>query len=418
MTGAATARAARAAGLPGFAVFAAMLGAAGLPIYIHAPKVYADEYGVSLAALGVTLFALRLIDVVQDPALGWLADRLGPARGPAAALAAGLLGLAMLGLFAVAPPVAPLLWFALTLVVLFSAFSFLSIAFYAEGVGKAGRLGPGGHVRVAAWRETGTLLGIATAAMLPALAGGLGAPPYATFAAVFAALALVATLGMRGEWIGAGAATGFSGFRAVAADGQARRLLILALVNAAPLAVTSNLFLFFVDARLAAPGWEGPLLLLFFVAAAASAGLWGRAAAAFGIRPVLLGGMVLAIASFGWAATLGAGDVIAFAIICVASGAALGADMTLLPALFARRLARIAPAGGQAFGLWAFVQKITLAVAAAVLLPALGASGFQTGAADNPPEALRMLTILYALVPCGLKLIAIGLLVTTKLEEG
>jgi glycoside/pentoside/hexuronide:cation symporter, GPH family len=25
---------------------------AGLPIYIHAPKFYVDEYGVSLAALG------------------------------------------------------------------------------------------------------------------------------------------------------------------------------------------------------------------------------------------------------------------------------------------------------------------------------------------------------------------------------
>jgi hypothetical protein len=63
--------------------FAAMLAAAGLPIYIHAPKFYVDEYGVSLAALGVALFALRLIDVVQDPALGWLADAGRTAARPA-----------------------------------------------------------------------------------------------------------------------------------------------------------------------------------------------------------------------------------------------------------------------------------------------------------------------------------------------
>jgi GPH family glycoside/pentoside/hexuronide:cation symporter len=406
-----------APGLPGFAVFAAMLGAAGLPIYIHAPKVYADQYGVGLAALGATLFALRLIDVVQDPVLGWLADRLGRRRGIAAVLAAGLLGAAMIGLFAVTPPVAPLLWFALTLTLLFSAFSYLSIAFYAEGVGKAGRLGPGGHLRVAAWRETGTLTGIALAAMAPALASAVGAPPYASFALGFAALALVATLAMRREWQGAAADADLSGFRAVLADAQARRLLILALVNAAPLAVTSNLFLFFVESRLGAPGWEGPLLLLFFVAAAVSAGFWGRAAGALGIRPTLLGGMVLAILSFGWAAMLGSGDLWAFAVICVASGAALGADMTLLPALFARRLAVVAPHGGQAFGLWAFVSKITLAVAAAILLPTLQASGFESGT-DNPERALVTLTILYALVPCALKLVAIGLLVTTKLEEG
>ena len=62
--------------LPAYSLFAAMLAMAGLPIYIHAPKFYVDEYGVSLAALGGVLFLLRLIDVVQDPALGWLSRKL------------------------------------------------------------------------------------------------------------------------------------------------------------------------------------------------------------------------------------------------------------------------------------------------------------------------------------------------------
>ena len=44
--------------LPAYALFAGVLSAAGLPIYIHAPKFYVDEYGVSLAALGALLFAL------------------------------------------------------------------------------------------------------------------------------------------------------------------------------------------------------------------------------------------------------------------------------------------------------------------------------------------------------------------------
>ncbi|MDA9274841.1 MFS transporter, partial [bacterium] len=61
--------------LPAYAVFAAMLSAAGLPIYIHAPKYFVDEYGVSLAALGSVLFVLRLLDVVQDPLFGRLSAR-------------------------------------------------------------------------------------------------------------------------------------------------------------------------------------------------------------------------------------------------------------------------------------------------------------------------------------------------------
>lgn len=403
-----------AAPLPGYALFAALLASAGLPIYIHAPKFYVDEYGVSLAALGAVLFGLRLFDVVQDPALGWLSERLHRARGLAVAGAVALLAGSMIALFAVTPPVAPLLWFGLTLTGLFTAFSFLTITFYAQGVARAGRLGEGGHVRIAAWRETGALLGVSAAAVAPTILLATGSP-FALFAAGFAGLALLAAFAMRREWR-LPIAPEDSGFREVLADPIARRLLLIALLNATPVAVTSTLFLFFVESRLAAPGWEGPLLLLFFLSAAVSAPVWGRAARRWGEKRVLIAGMVLSILAFGYAALLGPGDLVPFALICVASGAALGADMTLLPAIFAGRMAHVAPNAGQAFGLWSFVSKFTLAFAAVTLLPLLDRAGFAAGA-DNPPAALAMLSVLYALVPCALKLMAIALLAATPLTR-
>jgi len=403
------------AGLAPWSLFAATLAAAGLPIYIHAPKVYVDQYGVSLAALGGVLFLLRLIDFGQDPFFGWLTERLRARRAAAVAVAVAVMAAAMVGLFAVAPPVAPLLWFAVTLTLLFSAFSFLTITFYAEGVAKASRLGPGGHVRLATWREAGALLGVCLAAAAPSVLLIVTDAPFAAFAAGFATACLLAAWAMRHEWSGAGTPGG-TGFRAVLADPVARRLLLIALVNATPVAVSSTLFLFFVESRLAAPGWEGPLLLLFFLAAALSAPLWGRVAERVGPKRALLSGMVLAIVSFSFTALLGAGDVAAFAVICLASGAALGADMTLLPAIFAARMARVAPNAGQAFGLWSFVSKFTLAFAAVTLLPLLEASGFAPGS-GNGPDALRMLTVLYALVPCALKLAAIALLAATPVKE-
>ena len=401
--------------LPNFALFAAMLASAGLPIYIHAPKFYVDEYGVSLAALGAVLFGLRLFDFVQDPALGWLADRTGAHRGAAVAGAAVLLAISMVGLFALGPMLPPLLWFGITLTGLFTAFSFLTICFYAEGVDKAERMGPNGHVRLASWRESGALLGVCVAAAVPTvLALGTGSP-FTLFAAGFAGLVLLAVFGMRMEWQSSRKSEN-TGFRGILADGVSRRLLLIALLNATPVAVTSTLFLFFVESRLLAPGWEGPLLILFFLSAAAAAPVWGRVAERIGAKSALLAGMVLAIASFAFAAMLGAGDTIAFAIICIASGAALGADMTLLPAIFSRRMSETDSDVGQAFGLWSFVSKFTLALAAITLLPLLDASGFQSGA-DNGPQALTTLTILYALLPCALKLIALGLLVMTPLKE-
>lgn len=407
------------AGLAGWSLFAALIAMAGLPIYIHAPKFYVDSYGVSLAALGGVLALLRLIDVVQDPLLGWLAEAGRAQRGTLVAMAAAVMAVAMLGLFAVTPPIAPLLWFALTLTGLFSAFSFLTIAFYAEGVAKAATLGEKGHLRLAGWREGGSLAGVCVAAVAPVALAVLTDQPFAAFAALFALLAIAAVLAMRGQWVGSvtPVANPLAAFRPALADGLTRRLLLIALLNAAPVAVTSTLFLFFVESRLLAAGMEGPLLLLFFLSAAVSTPVWSRAAQRFGAQQVLLFGMVLAISSFLWAATLGAGDTLAFAVICAVSGAALGADMVLLPALFARRLGQLGQGGeGAAFGLWSFVSKLSLALAAATLLPALQAAGFTPGP-ENTPDALFALSAFYALVPCALKVLAIALLAATKVPE-
>lgn len=401
--------------LPAYALFAALLAAAGLPLYIHAPKFYVDEYGVSLAALGAVLFGLRLLDVVQDPLLGRLSERLRHHRTGAVGFGIIVIALAMLGLFAVAPPISPLIWFALMLTFVFSAFSFLTINFYAQGVLKADQLPSNGHLRLARWRETGALLGVCLAAIAPVALAGATNQPFAGFAVGFAVIALVAMMAMRQEWNAAHTAPS-EGFGVVLRDPLARRLLLIALLNAAPVAVSSTLFLFFVESRLMAPGMEGPLLLVFFLSAALAAPLWGKLAESFGPKRVLLVAMVLSIIAFGFALTLEAGDLVLFAVICFVSGAAVGADLTLLPAMFATRMSQIAPSASEGFGLWSFVSKFTLAFAAAILLPLLDASGFEAGP-DNSAEALTLLSWLYAGVPCVLKVLAILLLARTEMKE-
>ena len=391
-------------GLWPWALFAAVLAAAGLPLYIHAPKAYAETYGIGLGALGAVLGAIRLFDVVQDPVLGWVAERFRTGRGALVAAALGLIALAMLGLLAWPAPVSPLVWFALTMAAVTLAYSFLSIVFYAQGVDWA-KAHQGAHLRLAGWREAGTLAGVSLAAVLPAVMGA------ASFAWVFAGAVVLAGLSMRGQWAAdapLARAPGLEAFRPALADGTARWLLVVALVNSAPVAVTSTLFLFFVEDRLALPTLAGPFLLLFFLSAAASAPVWSRLAARQGARAVLMAGMALSIAAFLWAALLGPGAAWAFGLICLASGAALGADMVLLPALFAERMGRL---GNEAagFGLWAFVQKLALAVSAAAVLPWLQAQGFAAGG-TNSPQALTALSLAYAALPCALKSLALACL--------
>ncbi|MEL6171588.1 MAG: MFS transporter, partial [Pseudomonadota bacterium] len=141
-----------------------MIAAVGLPLYMHAPKFFVDEYGVSLAAMGVVLFALRLIDFVQDPLLGRLATKLRNKRGASIVVAGLVMAAGVVGLFAVTPLVPPLWWFAIMLTLVFSAFSYLTICFYAQGVAAAETLSGRGHLQIARWRETGSLLGICAAA--------------------------------------------------------------------------------------------------------------------------------------------------------------------------------------------------------------------------------------------------------------
>ena len=78
-----------------YALFAGAMSAAGVPLYLYAPKFYFDNYGVSLATLGLALFFLRLLDVVQDPLLGQLSARLTKSRSAVICIAALILSAAM-----------------------------------------------------------------------------------------------------------------------------------------------------------------------------------------------------------------------------------------------------------------------------------------------------------------------------------
>jgi len=401
--------------LPSFALFGGFLAAAGLPIYIFAPTFYAENYGVGLTAMAAALFWLRLLDAVQDPLFGWVSDRLGRDRGFWIAFAVFILVGSMLLLFAIPPQTAPLLWFALSLTGLFSAFSFLTINFYAQGIAAASSL-PGGHMQVAAWRETGALVGICLAAIMPGLLILWSSAPMLNFALGFVLIGFISLWTMRRQWVGPTQRIP-ANFKLIWQDRPARRLLILAFVNALPVAVSSSLFLFFVTHRLQATAWAGALLLLFFLSAAASAPVWAALARRSGTRRALASSMCLAIIIFAVAGFLSTGDVLVFAVVCIISGASIGADLTLMPAAFAQRLAVIAPNGAQGFGLWSLMNKLTLALSAIILFPILELAGFDATAAEQTGEALFTLTLLYAVCPLFLKLVAILLLIKTPLQD-
>ena len=386
-----------------YALFSCTLGMAGLPIYIHAPKYFVEQYEINLATLGLALLLLRSVDFFQDPLLGRLASSTLSRGSSPLWIATAFMCLGMILLFAIPAVTSPILWFSISLIILFSGFSFSYIRIYAFGVEA---FGMDGQIKIAKWREGGTLIGICLAAAAPSILSITGSNGYKNFAFLFCALIIIATFLMTSDF----SKTFFKVQKQTTSifpkDIGLRRLLLFVFLNAMPVAVTSTLYLFYVDYVLGLEVMGGPLLILFFLSAAFSAPFWTRWAEHYGALQVLRISMLVSILSFVWAYNLNAGEVIAFSIICFATGLSLGADMTILPAIFAQRLAKTKHDPNTGFGIWNFSNKLALAFTAGILLPLMEFAGFETK--DMRSSLSReVLTISYALVPCGLKIFAL-----------
>ena len=391
-----------------------------LPLYVVLPNHYAVQFGVPLATLGALLLGARAIDACADPWIGRLADRWfarSTRRVLGMALAAAvLLALGFRALFFPPQDVAQdrtllLTWCAAMLVLTYVAYSVLSVLHQAWGA----RLGgdESQRARIVSWREALALVGVLVASVLPSVAG-LGAAT-AVFAATLATGMALLWRAPRPHAVPPASAAG------TASDHGAlmlpwrvpafRRLLAVFLVNGIASAVPATLVLFFIRDRLQAPASEALFLASYFAAGALSMPLWVRLVARVGLARAWLAGMLLAVAAFAWAATLGAGDVAAFTAVCVASGLALGADLALPGALLAGTVQQAGHSGraeGAYFGWWNFASKLNLALAAGLALPALSAFGYTPGSRD--PAALQALTLTYCALPCALKLAAAALL--------
>lgn len=383
-----------------------------LPLYVVLPSHYATNFGVPLAALGAVLLGARLLDAIADPLIGRWADRLFAVSVQRAwwamALAAAALAVGFRALFF--PPVddpAQLLWWCgVGLVVTYLAYSIVGIVHQSWGA----RLGGDDHqrARIVAWREGPALAGVLLASLLPSMAG-LGATTV-----VFALLLFTAALSLRHAvqpaHRDAAAATGEGG-GGPWSDAAFRRLLAVFVTNGIAAAVPATLVLFFIRDRLQAQALEPVFLAAYFAAGALSIPLWVRVVARIGLARAWLAGMLLATVTFAGAAWLQAGDVAAYAVVCVASGIALGADLALPGALLAGVIQRAGQSGraeGAYFGWWNFATKLNLALAAGVALPLLQAFGYAPGTRDA--QALDALTWAYCALPCALKLVAAALL--------
>lgn len=409
-----------------YGVFGMPLAMLALPIYVYVPQFYAQRGGLTLAVIGAALLAARTAAAFIDPLLGWWITRSGGAYPRFVVIALPLL-LAGYGALFHPPMLAgglALLWFLASLMLVYTGFSLATIAHQSWGAALTQR--PGERARLAAVRESCGLLGVMTAAAVPAVFG------YDVLSVVFAAVLLagaaalllkaprpasvvIAEAPAAGEADNA-ARSGLASLLAPFRQRRFRALFLVLMINGVAASIPATLFLFFAEDRLRLGANAGLFLLLYFASAAASMAVWPAVAQRVGEARAWAGSMLATAVVFIWAWGLGPGDAVSYGVICMLSGLALGADLALPPALLAGVIA-IAGDSGQNeaayFGVWNWGVQMTLALAAGVALPVLEWLGYVPGTG----QGLGALSFAYALLPCCLKLLAAALLWRAPLRD-
>jgi len=407
-----------AAVLAAYAAPALPLAAMYFPVYVFLAEFYSGTHGLALVAIGTVFIAVRAFDAVSDPMVGIASDRITTRWGrrrPWLLLGCPLVMLAAWRLFVPSPDVT-IGVFAFWLFLLTLGWTVMLTPYFSWGAELTGDYND--RSRVAVWRETATLIGTILAAVLYSIGSDAAAGMALVAALIVIGLPLTVALCLAfvpepRDYSRQAASIG-SLFRVLTREPLFGRLLAAFFINGAANALPAGLFLFFVGQRLGAPDLGGPLLVLYFGAAVLAAPIWPWLVRRSSKHRVWCGAMIYASAVFACVLLLGEGDIFAFAVISVLSGAALGADLSLPSAVQADLVdLDTASSGSQRtgafFALWSLAQKIALAASGGAALIALDLIGF-SAQGGNSPSALLGLTLLYAVAPIVLKMVAVALM--------
>jgi Na+/melibiose symporter-like transporter len=389
-----------------------------LPLYVIVPNAYA-LLGLPIATVGTILLAVRLFDAFTDPLVGWFSDRSGHRFGRRRTWFAAGVPLTALSAFMVFSP--PEVVTASHLLVWSMALSLgWTIALVPwQAWGAELSESYDGRNRVAAVREGLAFLGTLAALVgqyviadnertlgVFALAVGIGLP-------LAALLALLATpeppdRSSRRQPLAAG-------LGAVAANRPFLRLLVAYLVNGLANGLPATLFLFFVADRLQLADKAGLFLVIYFLAGLVGMPFWLLLARRGSKHRSWCIAMLVACAAFATAPFLPPGAEAAFFVICILTGVAVGADLSLPASMQADVIdLDTADSGEQRSGLyvslWALATKLALALAVGTAFPLLALAGYDPGAGERSEMGLTVLGLLYAALPVLLKLVAVGLM--------
>ena len=401
------------------------LALVGYPIAIWLPAFYASHIGLSLASVATMLLLAKITDVVTDPLVGMVSDRLKTRIGrrrPVIIVGTPILIVSIWYLFV--PPEHVSQWYLLICIAgMYIGTTLVGVPYGAWGA----ELSRDYHERsrISAWREQFTLIGLLVAAFIPfiieqyiqpedeistimkgmALAIAISAP-------ITVALLCIFVKEHPGEKPGHVSISFSDSVKRIWANVPMRLMVGLILIVVMAEAFRNALSLFFIRGVIEA-GAVGTIYFGYFVAGLIAVPFWlwlgNRIGKHIALSIVLITVAVISVINMAFDAN----DYTMFLIFFIAKGACFGGLQFLPIAILADVIdIETAETGEQRAGAYiafaSMTSKISTALGTFLAIRALSLTNFDAVAlADNAPEDLFALRVLYAIVPAFFFLFAI-----------
>jgi Na+/melibiose symporter-like transporter len=443
------------------------LSVALLPVGVYVQPHYA-ELGISLITMAAIIFFARLSDVVTDPLIGFLSDKLRTPIGrrkPWIIVGTPLLMVSVYMLFL--PPESPsVLYFGFWVIMIYLSFTLIQLPYFAWGA----ELTTNYHERtkVTGRREQLHYIGVVIATALPLMAGiviymgmdgntlskllgnvssELGAVmllragnlgPILEWLSIFILVAIPVTVVICTTFVSEpdqvviprAKPTLLASMKVVRRNGPFMRLIVCYTISALGGAMTGGLSFFFVKHVINAGEWYSVYLLVYYVASVIGLFGWMAVAKKVGKHRAFI---IVIVWYSVWAAFIPfvpEGMFGLFLFIMTMKGCTEGA-MLALPASMAADAVDIDSArtgeqrAGLYFSVWGMLLKGGVAAGGALALVIVGVFGFDATAdpdlarteQGNSAFSLVMLTLTYSIIPAAIKFMALPFIWRYPLTE-
>lgn len=414
--------------LAAFAAPCLPLAALGLPLVVYLPEFYASELGLSLTAVGSAFLFVRLIDIIFDPFIGGLMDRVHTRWGrfrPWLVAGAPLVMAGAFALFMAKPGIGPLyLWF--WLIVVYAGYSMMVLSHTAWAAILSTDYQQ--RSRVYGWWQAGNVVGMILVLTLPPIIAfafkgdhAAGIRSMGWFVVLLAPLTVLLATRVVGETTVPVTrhASGLTQYFALFKRGSIRTLLMAdLLMNLAPGIAGALFFFFFQRIKHFDKAEAGVLLLVYFVAALAGAPLWPMLAKRVGKHQALAVASVLYAVVQVCAVLTPAGNSGIGMLVLVLAGLPYSAAPLLIRAMMAdigdeERLNSGADRTGLLYALVSGTAKLGHALAIGAF-PVLALFGFD----PKLPTAVgeTALIALYSVVPAAMGLVVAAFMLRYPLD--